>query len=212
VEAVRRGNMEASGRIIEHAGSEYLIRGSGYAHSLADLEDIVLSGPERTSPVRVKDVGQVTLGPEARRGAAELDGKGEAVSGIVILRPGTNTEAAIRRVKQKIETLKNALPQGVRVVPIYDRSVLIERSIANMRATLIEVVLMVIIVIWIFLWDIPSSLIPAITVPSTVLFACLSLHALGMTAKHYVLGWNRNRGRRTCRCRDRSGRADSQTA
>jgi len=186
--AIQQGNQEVGGRMVDLAGSEYMIRGRGYARSASDFENIVLSSIGGSSPIHVRDVGQVVLGPEIRRGTTDLDGQGEAVSGIVILRSGANTEEVLHQVKQKLNDLSSGLPAGVKVIPVYDRSALIERATGNVRAALIEVVLTVAIVIFVFLWHPTSSFIPVITIPTTLLIACLAFRTLGFTANIMSLG------------------------
>jgi Cu(I)/Ag(I) efflux system membrane protein CusA/SilA len=187
-EAVGAGNSETGGRVIELAGAEYMIRGRGYARTAADLEQILLSGEESDRPVRIRDVGQVAFGPQPRRGVTDLDGKGEAVSGIVVMRQGANALEVIRAVKQRLRQIEPGLPAGVRVVPIYDRSRLIERSAATLRSTVMEVVLTVSIVIFLFLWHVPSAAIPVITIPATLLIVFLPLRAVGIGADIMALG------------------------
>src|SRR5262249_19630946 len=154
------GNSEAGGRLLEFGGTEYMVRGRGYAKSVGDFENIALAMSEGGSPVRMKDVGQVALGPDLRRGVSDLDGNGEAVSGIVIMRQGENALQVIDRVKAKLSEIKPGLPQGVEVVPVYDRSDLIHRSISNLEVTLIEVLAIVALVVLLFLWHAPSATIP----------------------------------------------------
>ena len=188
VEAVRGGNNEVGGRLLEFGGTEYMVRGRGYARSLRDFEDIVLVASESGTPIRIKDVGQVVMGPDLRRGVSDLDGGGEAVSGIVVMRQGQNALDVIDRVKAKLKEIEAGLPTGVKVVPIYDRSELIHRSIDNLRSTLIEVILTVVLVIFIFLWHIPSALIPAITIPIAVLISFIPFKLMGVTANIMSLG------------------------
>jgi len=187
-QAIRAGNNEVGGRVMDLAGSEYMIRGRGYARTASDLENIMLSATASSSPVRVRDVGQVVLGPELRRGSTDLDGRGERVSGIVILRQGVNTEEVVRNVKQKLGELSAGLPPGVKVIPVYDRSAFIERATGKLKETLIEVILTVVLVIFLFLRHPTSSLIPIITIPVTLLIACLAFHMLGLTANIMSLG------------------------
>lgn len=182
VDAVRSGNTETGGRLIEFGGAEYMVRGRGYARTLADFENILLSTGEGGSPIRVKDVGTVGLGPDLRRGVAELDGTGEAVSGIVVMRQGQNALDVIERVKAKLSQIEPGLPAGVRVESVYDRSELILRAIANLKITLLEVVITVSLVILLFLWHIPSALIPMITIPVTVLLAFIPFRWMGVSA------------------------------
>jgi copper/silver efflux system protein len=188
VDAVRAGNSEASGRLVEFGGTEYMIRGRGYVQSIRDIEEIALTASESGTPVRIKDIGQVSLGPDLRRGVADLDGAGEAVSGIVVMRHGANALEVIGRVKAKIKQVERGLPEGVRIVPIYDRSDLIRRSIANLKSTLVEVIITVVLVIFLFLWHVPSALIPVITIPMAVLISFLPFRALGVTANIMSLG------------------------
>jgi Cu(I)/Ag(I) efflux system membrane protein CusA/SilA len=188
VGAVRGGNGDVGGRLIEFGGTEYMVRGRGYAKSIADFENIVLSASETGTPVRVKDVGQVTLGPDVRRGASDLDGTGETVSGIVIMRHGENALEVIDRVRAKLNDIGGGLPAGIEVVPIYDRSDLIKRSIANLKSTLIEIMITVAAIILLFLWHIPSAMIPVITIPFAVLIAFIPFRAVGMSANIMSLG------------------------
>ena len=182
VEAVRAGNSEVGGRLVEFGGTEYMVRGRGYAKSLADFEDIVLSASETGTPIRIKDVGQVTLGPDLRRGVAELEGKGEAVSGIVIMRNGENALEVIDRVKAKIKEIEPGLPPGLKLVPVYDRSELIHRSISTVRRTMIEVILTVVLIILVFLWHFPSAAIPIVTIPVAVLLSFIPFRLMGISA------------------------------
>ncbi len=188
VDAVRGGNSDAGGRLIDFGGTEYMVRGRGYARSVADFENIVLAASETGTPILVKDIGQVVLGPDLRRGVADLDGKGEAVSGIVIMRQGQNALDVIQRVRAKIKEIEPGLPPGVKVVPIYDRAELITRSIDNLRRTLIEIGITVAAVILLFLWHVPSALIPVITIPIAVLIAFIPFRLMGVTANIMSLG------------------------
>ena len=187
-EAVRHGNKEVGGRLIEFGGTEYNIRGRGYARSIRDFENIVLTASDSGTPIRIKDVGQVVLGPDIRRGIADLDGEGEVVSGIVVMRQGQNALDVIERVKAKMKEIEPGLPPGVKVVPVYDRSDLILRSMASLKSTLIEVILTVALVILLFLWHIPSALIPIITIPVAVLLSFIPFRMMGITANIMSLG------------------------
>jgi len=187
-EAIRQGNTEAAGRLIEFGGTEYNIRGRGYARSVKDFENIVLVASDNGTPIRIKDVGQVVVGPDIRRGIAELDGEGEVVSGIVVMRQGQNALDVIKRVKAKIREIEPGLPPGVKIVPVYDRSDLILRSIDNLKSTLIEVILTVSIIVLLFLWHIPSALIPIITIPIAVLLSFIPFRMMGVTANIMSLG------------------------
>jgi copper/silver efflux system protein len=188
IEAIRGGNSETGGRMIEFGGAEYMVRGRGYAKSVADLEDVVVFASENGTPIRVRDIGQVTLGPDLRRGVSDLDGAGEAVSGIIIMRQGENALDVIGRVKEKIRQIQPGLPQGVRIVPIYDRSELIHHSIDTLQSTVIEVLITVCLIVLLFLWHIPSALIPMITIPVAILISFIPFRAMGITANIMSLG------------------------
>jgi Cu(I)/Ag(I) efflux system membrane protein CusA/SilA len=165
-----------------------MVRGHGYAKSVQDLESIVLATNDNGTPVRIKDVGTVALGPDLRRGVADLDGKGEAVSGIVIMREGENALDVINRVKAKIEEIKPGLPAGMKIVPIYDRSDLIVKSIDNLKVTVTEIMITVALVILAFLWHIPSAIVPLVTIPVAVLLAFIPFRMMGLSANIMSLG------------------------
>ena len=189
VEAVRQSNNDVGGRLVEFASREYMVRGRGYARSLDDLRSIVVGGDARSGvPITVKDIGQVTLGPDVRRGVADLDGKGDAVSGVVIMRSGENALRVIDRVKAKLHQIQPSLPPGVKIVSTYDRSELILRSIDTLKRTLFEEIAIVSLVILVFLWHIPSALIPILTIPITVLILFIPMKAIGVTSNIMSLG------------------------
>jgi len=188
VEAVRAGNVEVGGRLIEFGGTEYMVRGRGYATTLEDFGDIVLSATEDATPIRIKDIGEVTLGPDIRRGVADLDGIGDVVSGIVVMRQGQNALTVIDQVKAKLKEIEPGLPEGVRVIPAYDRSDLIRRAIGTLKSTLTEIIITVSLIIFIFLWHPPSSIIPIITIPIAVLISFVPFRAMGITANIMSLG------------------------
>jgi Cu(I)/Ag(I) efflux system membrane protein CusA/SilA len=182
VDAVHGGNNDVGGRLLEFGGTEYMVRGLGYARSIEDFENIVLIASENGTPIRIKDVGQVTLGPELRRGVADLDGAGETVSGIVLMRNGENALEVINRVKNKLKEIGPGLPEGVQVVPIYDRSQLILRAIGNVKQTILEIVVTVVLIILVFLWHPPSAAIPIVTIPVALLLAFIPFRMLGISA------------------------------
>src|ERR1017187_6454917 len=182
VEAVRSGNSESSGRLLEFGGTEYMVRGRGYARSIEDFENIPLSVSDTGSQIRIKDVGQVVIGPDLRRGLADLDGAGEAVSGIVIMRNGENALAVIDRVKAKLKEIEPGFPAGVKIVPVYDRSELIHNTIGTAKTTIIEVLVTVVLIILVFLWHFPSAAIPILTMPVAVLLAFIPFRMMGMSA------------------------------
>jgi len=182
VAAVHEGNGETSGRLLEFGGTEYIVRGRGYATSLDDFSNIVVASPTEGVPVRIRDLGEVVMGPDLRRGVADLDGAGEAVSGIVIMRSGENALQVINRVKAKLKEIEPALPQGVKIIPIYDRSELIHRTIGSVQITILQVVVTLVLIILIFLWHFPSAVIPLVTMPVAVLLAFIPLRMLGISA------------------------------
>ncbi len=188
VDAVRAGNIEAGGRLIEVGGAEYMVRGRGYAKSIEDFGEIALSASDTGTPIRVMDIGDVTIGPDYRRGVADIDGTGDVVSGIVVMRQGENALTVIDRVKEKMRELEPGLPEGVKIVPIYDRSDLIRRTIDTLKSTLTEVILTVCIVILVFLWHPPSAMIPIVTIPIAVLISFIPFKAMGVTANIMSLG------------------------
>ena len=182
VEAVRGGNREVGGRLLEFGGSEYMVRGRGYARTLEDFGNIALKAGENGTVIRVKDIGEVTLGPDLRRGASDLNGKGEVVSGIVVMRSGENALEVIKRVKAKLKEIEPGLPAGVKIVPIYDRSELIQRAIGNVSHTIVEVIVTVVLIILVFLWHFPSAAIPIVTMPVAVLLAFIPFRLMGISA------------------------------
>ena len=188
VQAVRSGNDDVGGRLVEFAGAEYMVRGRGYAKSVEDIGNIVLLASANGVPVRIRDVGRVTLGPDIRRGVTDLDGQGDVVAGIVVMRESENALAVIERVKQRLKEIEPGLPPGVKVVTTYDRSDLILRSIDNLKHTLLEELTIVSLVILVFLWHIPSALIPIITIPVAVLISFIPMKAMGITSNIMSLG------------------------
>jgi len=188
VAAVRGGNNDVGGRLVEFSGREYMVRGRGYARSTADLERIALGASAGGVPILVRDVGSVTLGPDMRRGVADLDGRGEVASGIVIIRQGENALRVIGRVKARLKEIEPDLPAGVEVVTAYDRSELILASIDNLKHTLTEELAVVALVILIFLWHIPSAVIPILTIPVAVLISFVPMRLMGMSSNIMSLG------------------------
>ena len=188
IEAIRRSNNEVGGRLVEFNGTEYLVRGRGYVRSVEDIEQIAVGTNGSGTPVLVRDVGRVHLGPDLRRGLVELDGDGETVGGVVVMRHGQNALQVIEGVKRKLEEVKASLPPGVEIVSTYDRSDLIHRAIDTLRHTLVEELAIVSLVILIFLWHIPSALIPIFTIPIAVLLAFIPMRAMDITANIMSLG------------------------
>jgi Cu(I)/Ag(I) efflux system membrane protein CusA/SilA len=181
VQAIRDGNNDVGGRVVEFSGAEYMVRGRGYARSIQDIEKIVVGRDAQGTPILVKQLGHVTLGPDIRRGIADLDGEGDTVGGIVVMRYGENALNVIDRVKTRLEELKPSLPRGVEVVTTYDRSELIERSIDTLKHELTVEIIIVSVVILIFLWHIPSSIIPILTIPISVTLAFIPMYFMGLT-------------------------------
>jgi Cu(I)/Ag(I) efflux system membrane protein CusA/SilA len=181
VQAIRDGNNDVGGRLVEFSGAEYMVRGRGYAKSIADVENIVVGSDEQGTPVLVKNLGFVALGPDIRRGIADLDGEGDVVGGIVVMRAGENALNVIDRIKQKLADLKSSFPKGVEVVNTYDRSELINRSIDTLKEELLYEVIIVSIVILVFLWHIPSAIIPIMTIPFAVILAFIPMYFMGLT-------------------------------
>jgi Cu(I)/Ag(I) efflux system membrane protein CusA/SilA len=189
IEAIRSGNNDVGGRLVEFSGREFMVRGRGYIKKVSDIEEIVVgTSKSGGTPILVKNLGSVTLGPDIRRGIAELDGKGEVVGGIVIMRYGENALKVIERLRTKLEEIKPTLPPGVEIVTTYDRGDLIERAIGTLKSTLTEELIIVSIVILIFLWHIPSSLVPIITIPITIILSFIPMHLMGLTANIMSLG------------------------
>jgi Cu(I)/Ag(I) efflux system membrane protein CusA/SilA len=183
IDAVRKGNGEVGGRLLEFAGTEYMVRGRGYVRSIEDIESIVVSVDAKTgTPVLVRQVAKVALGPDIRRGIADLDGLGDTVGGVIVMRQGENALTVIARVKAKLQELAPSLPPGVEVVTTYDRSTLIERAIDTLLHSLGEEMVIVSIVILVFLWHIPSAVIPIVTIPISVLLAFIPMYLMGLTS------------------------------
>ncbi len=189
VSAVRQSNQESGGRLIEMSGAEYMVRGRGYVKTADDLERIAVGANAATgAPVLVRDVARVSLGPDLRRGVAELDGEGEVVGGIVTMRYGENAMNVIARVKARIAEVRPSLPAGVELVDVYDRSELIGESIRTVTRELAWELVIVSAVIFLFLLHMPSALIPVITLPLAVLIAFLPLGWLKVTTNIMSLG------------------------
>ena len=178
IDSIRKGNNEVGGRLLEFAGAEYMVRGKGYVKSVQDIESIVVETKEKGTPILVKNLATVQVGPEIRRGIGDFNGQGDVVGGIVVMRYGENALNVINRVKEKIKEIEPGLPEGVKIVPTYDRSDLIKRAIETLTGTLRDEMIMVSLVILIFLLHIPSSLIPIITLPMAVVLCFVPLFLL----------------------------------
>ncbi|OGS05403.1 MAG: cation transporter [Elusimicrobia bacterium RIFCSPLOWO2_12_FULL_59_9] len=182
LDAIRDGNNDVGGRLVEFAGKEYMVRGRGYAKSVSDIENIVVGRDMKGTPILVKALGKVSLGPDIRRGIAELDGEGDAVGGIVVMRYGENALNVIERVKAKLKEIKPSLPEGVEVVATYDRSELINQSIDTLKEELVLELIIVSLVILIFLWHIPTAIIPIVTIPVAVILTFIPMYLMGLTS------------------------------
>src|SRR5688572_6759775 len=187
IDAIRMSNNDVGGRSVELSGAEYMVRGRGYIKSIKDIEAVTVGGDKGT-PILVRDVASVSLGPDMRRGIAELDGKGEVVGGIVVMRHGENALNLIDRVKQKIKEIELALPSGVKIVSTYDRSDLILRSIATLKEKLIEESLIVSLVIILFLFHVRSALVAIITLPIAIILSFIAIYYLDLTSNIMALG------------------------
>ena len=188
VDAIRTSNNDVEGRLLEFAGREYMVRGRGYLKSVADIEEISLGADASGTPIRVADIARVGLGPDIRRGVAELDGRGEVVGGIIVMRFGENALRVIDAVKAKLREIQGAMPEGIRVVSTYDRSGLISDSLANLRRTLIEEAIVVSVVIIIFLFHLRSALVPILALPIAVAVSFIPMYYLGVSANIMSLG------------------------
>jgi Cu(I)/Ag(I) efflux system membrane protein CusA/SilA len=186
-QVIRDSNRDVGGRVVEMAETEYMVRGRGYLRGAADIGDLVLRA-EGGTPVRVRDVARIELGPDERRGLTELDGTGEVVSGIVVARFGENALRVIDSIKQRIEELKPGLPEGVTIEPVYDRSDLIHRAIDTLTTTLIEEALIVAAVCVVFLLHVRSALVAILMLPVGVLIAFLCMRALDIPSNIMSLG------------------------
>ena len=188
IEAVRNSNAEVSGRVLEMAGTEYVIRGRGYLRSVDDIELIPVGTDGRGTPILIRDIAHVHIGPDQRRGVAELDGKGQTVGGIVIMRAGENALAVIERIKARLEEITPALPKGIHIVPTYDRSDLIHRAIAVLREKLVEESVIVSLVAVVFLFHLRSALVAILNLPVAVLLAFIPMAYLHITSSIMSLG------------------------
>ncbi|PLX97062.1 MAG: CusA/CzcA family heavy metal efflux RND transporter [Desulfuromonas sp.] len=187
-QAIQRSNSDVGGRLLELSETEYMVRGRGYIQSVADLEQVVVGTDQRGTPILLRDVAQIGIGPELRRGVAELDGEGEVVGGIVVMRFGDNALATIEKVTAKLETLQAGLPEGVTIKTVYDRSGLIERAVSTLKEKLLEESIVVALVTALFLFHLPSALVAIFTLPVAILMAFVVMHGQGINANIMSLG------------------------
>lgn len=182
-EAIRKSNRDVEGRVLELSGVEYMVRGRGYIKAIKDIEDIAVGASPGGTPIFLKDVARVQLGPEIRRGLADLDGKGEVAGGIVVVRFGENVLDVIERVKAKIEKdVVPSLPKGVKIITTYDRSDLIKRSIDTLKGEIIKLAVAVSVVCLIFLFHLPSALVVILTLPVAIIMSFICMYYLGVTS------------------------------
>ncbi len=182
IEAIRQSNNEVGARLLEMSGTEYMVRAKGYIKSPEDLENTVIGTDNAGTPILVRNVANVAIGPDIRRGIADLDGQGDAVGGIIVMRQGENALNVINSVKAKIEEVTPSLPKGVELVTTYDRSELIKRAIDTLKHQLTEEMIIVSLVILIFLWHFPSAIIPIVTIPIAVLLSFIPMYGIKLTS------------------------------
>jgi Cu(I)/Ag(I) efflux system membrane protein CusA/SilA len=182
IEAIRRSNNDVGGRVIEASEREYMVGGRGYIRSLDDIRQVPLGTDGQGTPITVQDVARVTIGPDLRRGLAELDGQGETVGGIVVMRYGENALAVIDRVKDKLKEITPSLPEGIQIVTVYDRSDLILRAIGTLKEKLIEISLVVSAVSLVYLFHLRSALVAVLTLPVAILLSFLAMYYFGFTS------------------------------
>ncbi len=183
MDAVRNSNQESGARTIEFSGTEAMVRSRALVDKVEDIENAVVNYNSRSrAPVLVKQLATVSVGPEMRRGITDFNGLGDAVGGIVVMRQGENVPAVIKKVKEKLSEIQKALPESVKIVSVYDRSNLIERAMETVKATLLEELIIVSLVILLFLWHIPSAIVPILTIPISVLLAFIPLYFLGLSS------------------------------
>ncbi|QBP75790.1 efflux RND transporter permease subunit [Herbaspirillum huttiense] len=188
VDAIKKANQETGGSVLEMAETEYMVRASGYLKTLADFRNIPLATGKNGVPVKLGDVATIQFGPEMRRGIAELNGEGESVGGVIILRSGKNSRDTIASVKSRLEELKKSLPAGVEVVPVYDRSQLIDRAIDNLSHKLLEEFIVVAVVCGLFLWHLRSALVAIVSLPLGIMIAFIVMRYQGVNANIMSLG------------------------
>lgn len=188
ISAIKKSNSAVGGRLIELGETEFMVRSIAYIGDLEDLKNIPVHNPKDDSPVLLSSVANIQYGPEIRRGVAELDGKGETVGGIIIIRWGENAREVIAGVKTKLNELKASFPEGIEIVPVYDRSGLIDRAVNNLKYTLFKEILVVIVVTLLFLLHVRSTLVAVFTLPAGVLISILMMHVLGINANIMSLG------------------------
>ena len=196
LQAIQSANNDIGAMVIELSEREHMVRGLGYLKSISDIENVVVGATASGTPIRVAELGRVTVGPAVRRGVAELDGRGDAVGGIVVMRFGQNALTTIKRVKEKLEEAEKSLPAGVIITPVYDRSSLILEAIATLKGKLLEESIVVALVCLLFLMHAPSALVAVLTLPVGILMAFIAMRLVGVGADIMSLGESRSRSER----------------
>ena len=186
--AVQRSNNDVGGRVLELSETEFMVRGEGYIQGLDDVKSVALGVDPSGTPITVQDVATVHFGPDIRRGLAELNGEGEVVGGVVIVRYGANVHEVVERVKARLEELRSGLPAGVEIIPVYDRTLLIERSVATLQQKLVEEMAVVALVCALFLLHVRSAFVALLTLPLAVLMALVVMYLQGINANIMSLG------------------------
>ena len=181
--AVKTSNQESGGRTIEFSGTEAMVRSRGLVDKIEDIENaVVVFNPRSRAPILVRQVATVSVGPEMRRGITDFNGLGDTVGGIIVMRQGEDAPSVIGRVKDKIKEIQKSLPEGVKIISVYDRSDLIDRAMTTLKSTLIEELLIVSLIILLFLWHVPSGIVPIITIPVSVILAFIPLYFFGLSS------------------------------
>jgi len=188
IHAIRASNNDVGGKVIELSETEYMVRGRGYIKSVQDIEQTVVDVSEEGTPILVRDLGAVAMGPDIKRGIADKNGTGEVVSGIVVMRFGENALDVIKSVKSKISEIEKGLPQGVTIQAAYDRSSLIQKAVATLTKQLIEEMIVVALICFLFLWHFASSLVAAITIPVGVISSFILMKFFNINANIMSLG------------------------
>ena len=186
--AIQDSNNDVGGRLLEMGETEYMIRGRGYIRNIDDLEQVVVGIDRDGTPILLRDLATVNLGPELRRGIAELDGEGETVGGIIVMRYGENAQQTIDRVKAKLESLRSGLPEGVSILPVYDRSNLIERAVWTLKEKVLEESIVVALITALFLFHLPSAMVAILTLPIAILMAFVIMYLQGVNSNIMSLG------------------------
>jgi Cu(I)/Ag(I) efflux system membrane protein CusA/SilA len=186
--ALRRSNNDVRGRLIKMAETEFMVRGLGYIQKIADIENISVGVSATGTPVLIRDIAQVGLGPELRRGLAELNGEGEVAGGVIVMRLGENALTTIERVKAKLAALKAGLPPGVEIVPVYDRSTLINKAVSVLKGKLLEEMIIVALVCVLFLLHFRGVFVAIFTLPVGILMAFIVMNLFGINANIMSLG------------------------